>query len=107
MGKYILIGMAVLGICGMILAETSFAWGGGGWGPGKGGRGGGGRPTGGKGTGGKTPGGKDPGRPTDPGETGKGLLDQALNKEFDFEYMGEKETDYHREALASVFQKRE
>ncbi|MHC4598326.1 MAG: hypothetical protein ACYS47_04915 [Planctomycetota bacterium] len=118
MAKYVFICLMFLGVCALVLPEISLGWGGGGWGGGGGGWGGGGgggdKPGGGGaggggGTGGGGRSGGGAGRPPGGGAgTGKGgkLTDPILNREFDFEFIDEKEDEYHREGVASLLKKK-
>jgi len=110
---FLLFGILVfLGILGLFLPDVVHAWGwggggGGGWRPPRdrpegGGSGGTPRPPS-----GGTPGagGARPPGPSAPGsdDAGKGLTDLEKNQEFSFEFIEDKEADYHRQATASMF----
>lgn len=115
--------LVFLGVLGLLFADFSYAWGGGGGGWGGGGGGGGWRPprdrppSGGGGGGGATPPATPPGgagpRPGGPaggagpdGPTGN-ESELEMNQEFDFEFIEDKEVDFHRQSMASLFANRD
>lgn len=109
--------LALLGIVGFLLPDLAYGWG---WGGGGGGGwrppserpgGGGGAPGGGPPGGGarppSNPGAPRPGAGAGPGggpeEPGEGLTEEQMNQEFEYEFIEEKEADYHRQHMASMF----